>query len=280
MNEKLKLLNLQDSMFADFVKKAELRFKTGESSYIEKLASNNKYKEVQLAKLQAEIDVTIANKQIQALLNLSYSVSIAENGIGKINGSFTSDTNAIKSNPVLGYYNQQISIAGFKAKVERNRLLPDINFGYNNQFLIKDFNPAGINRNYFPGTRIAGLQLGLSIPLFFGSQRGKIQFAQLEKKIAQEKLNQSNIQLQNSYSSQYQEYLKLQQAINYYETSGLNQAEELLKITQLSYAKGEIGYIEYLQNASQSLSTRIMYLETLTNYNTLIINLQYLTAAK
>jgi len=280
MREKLKLFTMQDSMFAEFVNKAELRFKTGESNYLEKLASNNKYKEILLMKQQAEIDVTIANKQIQTLLNLPNSVSIAENGISRINGSFTSDTSAIKSNPVLGYYNQQISIAGFKAKVEKNKLLPDINFGYNNQLLIKEFNPAGINRNYFPGTRIAGVQLGLSVPLFFGSQRGKIQFAQLEQKIAQEKFNQSNIQLQNSYSSQYQEYLKLQQALNFYETGGLSQAEELLKISQLSYSKGEIGYVEYLQNASQSLSTRIMYLEALTNYNTLIINLQYLTAAK
>lgn len=278
--EKLKLLTQQDSMFADFVKKAELRFKTEESSYLEKLASVNKYKEIHLFKQQAEIDVTIANKQLQTLLNVANTVSISDNSIFKITASFTADSAAIKSNPVLGYYNQQISIAGYKAKVEKNRLLPDINFGYNHQFLFKDFNPAGINRNYFPGTRIAGVQLGLSIPLFFNSQRGKIQFAQLERKIAQEKLSQSNIQLQNNYSSQYQEYLKLEQALTYYETGGLNQAEELLKITQLAYSKGEIGYIEYLQNASQSLSTRISYLEMLANYNALIINLQYLTAAK
>lgn len=278
--EKLKLLTEQDSMYSDFVKKAELRFKTGESTYIEKLAAGNKYKEIQLLKNQAVADITIANKQLQAILNVSYTISIADIKITKLSGTFTIDSAAVKSNPVLSFYNQQIVTAGYKTKVEKNKLLPDITFGYNHQMILKGFNPAEINRNYFPGTRIAGVQLGLSIPLFFNAHQGRIQFAQFEKRIAQEKYYQSNLLLQTEYATQYQEYLKFLQAISYYETGGLQQAEELLKVTQLAYSKGEIGYVEYLQNTTQSLATRIQYIEAVSQYNSLIINLQYLTFSK
>ena len=279
-NQKLRLLTTQDSMYTDFVKKAELRFKTGETSYLEKLAAINKSKEIQLLKQQAEADVAIASKKLQALMNVSEDVSVTVSDVSKLNASFTVDTGSVKSNPVLGFYDQQISISGQRAKVERNKMLPDLFFAYNHQFIINGFNPADINRNYFPGTRIAGLQVGLSVPLFFRAGQGKVQFASLEKKIAQEKLYQIKLQLQTEYLTFFREYEKLLQAVSYYETNGLQQADELSKISQLAYSKGEIGYVEYLQNMTQSLTTRITYLEALNKYNSAIINLQYLTSSK
>ncbi len=278
--EKLRLLTLQDSMYADFVTKADLRFKTGETSYLEKLAATTKYREIQLLKQQSEADVSIALQKLQALMNVSENVSIASNATLKLQGTFSGDANSINANPLLGFYDQQMLISGQKAKVEQNKMLPDIFFAYNHQMIIRGFNPAEINRNYFPGTRIAGVQVGLSVPLFFRSTQGKIQYAIFEKKIAQERSNQIKLQLQTEHHTLFRQYEKLLQAINYYENGGLHQAEELAKITQFSYSKGDIGYMEYLQNMTQSLTTRIEYLETINNYNTTVVNLQYITSSK
>jgi cobalt-zinc-cadmium resistance protein CzcA len=65
--------------------------------------------------------------------------------------------------------------------------------------------------------------------------------------------------------------------VNYYESSGLQQADQILRITQFSYKKGEIGYVEYIQNLTQALSIKSGYLDILNQYNQTIINVNFLT---
>ena len=60
--------------------------------------------------------------------------------------------------------------------------------GYYHQYLLSPFNPANIERNYSPGTRVGGFELGISIPLFFNAQQGKIQYEKIGMQIAQEQM--------------------------------------------------------------------------------------------
>ena len=64
--------------------------------------------------------------------------------------------------------------------------------------------------------------------------------------------------------------------MGYYETIGLKQAEEIIRVSQISYNLGEIGYIEYIQNLTQAFDTKLKYLAALISYNQAIILLNYL----
>lgn len=278
--ERLVVLQKQDSLYADFARRAEVRFNVGETSVLEKIAAVNKSKEVQLQRQQAEADVTIAMQQLQQLLNTTSPITIADTHLIRLDGTFMNDTNATRANPMLGFYRQRISVASFRVRAERNLFLPDLMIGYSNQFIISSFNPAGINREYFPGTRIGGIQFGISVPLFFNAQYGRSRYARLGVQIAQVQLQQATVQLNTAYSTQYQQYVKLMGAVSYYENGGLQQADELQRASQVSYNKGEIGYVEYMQNISQSTQTRLNYLETLHEFNEAVINLSYLSATK
>ena len=44
-----------------------------------------------------------------------------------------------------------------------------------------------------------------------------------------------------------------------------------------SYFAGEIGYIEFLENARQGYDIQLNYLEALNNYNQTVIQLEYLS---
>ncbi|MGF7080915.1 CusA/CzcA family heavy metal efflux RND transporter [Mucilaginibacter sp. UYCu711] len=278
--EKVKRLNSQDSLYKEFVDRATLRYKTGETSYLEELSAINSFKEIEVKKQQAEADVEIYRQELQALLNTTSPLSIADSRLNKLPFVIPLDTAATMQNPQNGFYKERIALSDAQVNVENKKLLPDLTLGYSNQLLIKSFNPAGIQRDYFPGTRIAGFQVGVGVPLFFGAQKSRIQAAKFNRQIAQADFNQAGIQLKKQYNQQLQEYLKFSKAVAYYESSGLDQASEQTRIAQFAYSKGEIGYVEFIQNTTQANTIRLQYLETLRDYNRTITKLTYLTGGK
>ncbi len=170
-------------------------------------------------------------------------------------------------------------MAASQLKFERNKYLPDLTFGINRQVVVSGYNPADISRSYFPGTRSGGFEVGLAIPLFFNGQQGRIQAAKINREVSEaETQNTSNI-LKATYNQQVKQLQKLQSTLSYFETSGLQQAEELLSISAFAYSKGEIGYVEFIQNTSQAIQSKLLYIETINTYNQTIINIDYLTGS-
>jgi heavy metal efflux system protein len=60
----------------------------------------------------------------------------------------------------------------------------------------------------------------------------------------------------------------------------LKQADEIIRISQVSYGLGEIGYVEYIQNLTQAFTTKLSYLDALNLYNQAIIELNYVNQGK
>lgn len=274
------ILIYQDSIYKNFSERATLRYKTGETSNLEKLAAQSRYQEVLVLERQAKADIEIYKIQLQKLMNISEPIIPADSSLSKITGELIPDTIVVSQNPLLDYYAQQVNVAIAQTKLERNKLLPDLSIGYYQQYFIPSFNPAKIDRDYTPNTRIAGFQIGVGVPLFSGAQAARINASKMQQLISQTELQLTDNNLQTAYRQSYQQYLKLQQSVNYYESTGLKQANELIKVSQLSYEKGEIGYVEYIQNTSQAINIKLNYLETLNQYNQTIIQLNYLKGAQ
>ena len=148
------------------------------------------------------------------------------------------------------------------------------------KLLISGFDPAKINRGYFPGTRIGGLELGVGVPLFSGAYRARIKAEKIAGSIAQSQLLNAELQLKTKLQQGYQEYLKYSQSLQYYKSSGLNLADEQIRVAQFAFSKGEIGYIEFIQNLSIAIQTKLNYLNTINLYNQSVINMNYLQGTK
>src|SRR3989304_1714458 len=264
--EKLKLLSYQDSIYKKFSDVAELKYKTGETSYLEKLSAQSKYQEVQIFRKQAEADIKIYQQELQKLLNTQQPISVIAS-VAKQSISINTDTSAIKQNPLLAYYNQKISLANSQFSLEKNKFLPDFSVGYFNQSLdnVKGFQ---------------GFQFGIGIPIFFWGQQGRVQSAKIQTQIVQSDYENYQNTLKTLFNQQLQEYQKFSDLLNYYKSTGLKQADEILKVSQLSYSKGEIGYVEYIQSITQAISIKSEYLNSLNQYNQTIININYLTGGK
>ena len=194
--EKLKLLTTQDSIYAKFSDVAQVKFKTGETSNLEKLSAISKYEEVGLLKKEAEADIAVYQQELQKLLGTNEEILIADSKLQKQALSVSTDSTAIKQNPMLAYYNQKISVAGSQLSLERNKFLPDLSLGYFNQSL------DGV-------TGFQGMQFGIGIPIFFSGQTGRVQSAKIQTEIAKSDAMNYENGLKAHFNQQMQEYKKL-----------------------------------------------------------------------
>jgi cobalt-zinc-cadmium resistance protein CzcA len=273
---KINVLNYLDSVYLEFSRKAEVRQRTGETSNLERLTAQNKYQEIQLLQKEAQAELNIYELSLQQLINAEGPVALAADSLHPVPLLTGADTAAIDAHPLLDLYDQHIRLSGSKVKLERAKMLPELTLGYNHQLIIGGFNPANIDRKYFSGTRVAGFQVGIGLPLFMGANKARINAEKAGVSVAQSRLAATRQQLEIQWKQQYCEYLKYKQSVDYYRASGLRLADEQIRVAQVAFSKGEIGYVEFIQNTSLAIQTRLNYLTALNLQNNAAIKLQYL----
>ena len=72
-----------------------------------------------------------------------------------------------------------------------------------------------------------------------------------------------------------QEVEKNSSLLSFYETTGLRQAEEVIKAASLAYRAGEISFAELSQFLTQAIEIQKNYLENLNSYNHSVIQYYY-----
>ncbi|MBS0424081.1 MAG: CusA/CzcA family heavy metal efflux RND transporter [Proteobacteria bacterium] len=274
--EKIRLLNYQDSIYRNFSEKAAVRLKAGETSRLEKLTADNKYQEVLLMRKEALADLQIYELTLQQLLNTTEPVVITDSSLSVLEFRTDQDTSTLNRHPLMNYYQQQVQVKSSTVQLEKAKMLPEFTLGYSHQLVISGFDPAKINRTYFPGTRIAGIQVGVGIPLFNGANKARLNASKIAVTVSQTQLQRISKELQTQYLRLLQEYQKYQQTIQYYQSMGLKQADEQIRIARVAFSKGEIGYIEFVQSISLAIQSKLQYLSALNQYDQTIIQLNYL----
>jgi len=148
--------------------------------------------------------------------------------------------------------------------LEKSKFLPDLSAGYFNQQIegVKNF---------------SGFQLGIKVPLFFWSQKGKTQAAKKNSEIAIMNLKQSKLEVSTSLQTNLQDYKKYKASLSYYEEKGLKLAEKLFSAANKAYKEGEVDYIAYVVSLEQVVQIKKNYLEKLNLYNQTLIKINYLT---
>lgn len=274
--EKLELLDYLDSVYTDFFTKAETRYKVGETSNLEKLTAQNQSFEIRLQKKEALADLKIYETLIRQQTNITGDIIIDTTNKTFYPSEYISFDTAVNQNSILAYHQQNINLASSRVALEKTKSLPEFSVGYYHQFIIKGFDPAKNNRNYFPGTRIAGVELGMSLPLFTKPYKARVEAERLNVAIAQQDLNIAQWKLTSQYQSTYEQYLKHKERVDYYQSDGIKLANEQIRIARFAFNKGEISYVEMVQNLTQATQIKLQYLEALQQMNEAIINLKYL----
>ena len=270
--EKEKLLQKADSNYINFLEKATLRFNAGESNILEKATAETQRGNIQLQLKAVQQQIDISKAQLQLLLNTSTDFEPVSDDI-VMGTSLATDSAMIAQHPLIKLYVQQRKIAAANTKLERSRLLPDLNAAYYNTTL-KGTGADG--KDYSASDRFHSFQVGIGIPLFYGAQRAKANAVKVNEQIT---ATNADVQLQNAqtqYHSAFAQYQNGLQSVQYFRDTALRNADTILQTANLQFVNGEINYLDWVVLTNQAFSIQTDYLDHVQMLNESIISINYL----
>ncbi len=250
--QRLKLLEKIDSIYLGFERAATLRLAVDASSKLEYLAAGNQARQVNIQKEQAIYDYSIALRNLNRWLLTDTVFHINPKDESWL-APVIAENDSIFEHPEIQMAQNQLIAKEKAANLEKTGYFPKINALYG----IQSINGQDGFHQY---------QVGLSFPLIFNQQKGRVQAAKLETAIARQNLNETTIQLNNQYEVAISSYEKWLKSWEYYRLEAIPMAEEQLRGAAISYDAGAIDYVAFLQNSHGALQTELQGLESLDLY--------------
>ncbi len=257
IKQEKKLLFLdQNRNYNEVINIADQRYKTGETNYLEKLNLEAQHNQVQLKLKQLNNDLELMLNRYQALIFSKNKHTPAFTDSLKLPLLINSDSGSAMLDQALEYEEKQVqlNIAEKEYSVERSLLFPDFYAGYFNQ-QIDDV------------VGFEGLQAGVAVPLWFMSEKNRMQAAKIKTEIAENNLQYTQFQVRKKYEKLFEQHKLYKDKLSYYEKDALNRAGLMIENAQILYTQGAIDYIEYIKALDGAVSIKADYLDVLEQYN-------------
>lgn len=276
LKARLRLIEENMARYEEFARIAGERFEAGESSRLESLNAR---------RLRAKMEATLHDTRLR--LENSRLLLGRLTGLGEAVDANSPELSPLALPDGVGFFeasdsyaskvfDARLAIGRHNVSLARQEFWPGLSVSATSQLLIKGFNPYHIERERFSKGDFMGFSVGVTVPLFFGAKRARLQAAgreaeliRLQKEDEMQRLSSEFLQLSND----------LRQAasrLDYYRQEGLEQAAEIKRLADISYELGEIDYMEYLQNLETATEIEMEYLEAVENYNQALIKIQTL----
>jgi cobalt-zinc-cadmium resistance protein CzcA len=259
--DKLKHYRYLDSLYGEFESASTEKYERGESNYLESLMAKSKRKEVEIEMNQIKESLNKAYIQFNSKLQADTTYLVEEDSLRELiyRGLDTLD------HPQLKYYDQAAVLAEREFSLAKQHLWPDLNVS-----VFRGSNNAGGQEIY------SGFQLGMAIPLWFGTQKSKIDAARSSNSMMKAKAEDIRIRILAQNMSLQSDLKKYKEELAYYQKNGKQLAFELESQAIKAYHSGEISYLEYIQLLESSRKITLSYLLSLFQYNLTVLEANYL----
>lgn len=261
LQDKQQLFHRLDSIYKSLNDAARLKVKTGDSPGLDSIAASVRMLELQALLQQIDRDIKMQQQVLMQLLNTNEAILPLTKPVEKLSMPFVS---ADSVHPVLALQSQNINIANAGIAVIKNENKPEFSGRFFSQRLWGAKDP------------FTGFSVSAAFPLFgAGAYKNKIKVAQADMAVQQKQYEYDKQVLNTRQLQMQQEVEKIKSMLLFYETSGLKQAEEIIKVASLAYRAGEISFSELSQFLTQAIEIQKNYLENLNTYNQSVIQYNY-----
>ena len=270
--EKKKLLKKADSIFTQYFNRADLRLKKGESNLLEKATAENLRSQAEMQLKSLEKDREISIQKLSFLIN---DGSFYQNENSKYGILNLENLNAeYAGNPlILKQLEQEKNIQNAKLLAEKAKLSPSLNLGVNSMTMKGN----GADEKYYNAThRFQSGFVGVGIPVFNSAQKSVIEAQKVNQLIAENNYQLGLINLKNQYLQNLRQFQKLNDEISYYQKTGLQNSENILKTANNQFYNGEINYLEWTLLVNQAFEIQNKYIDRLKETNDKIIEINSL----
>ena len=274
LQQKQKILLQNDSVYASFLEKANLRFAKGESNILEKTTAETQRGQIAIQLNQLKSDIEILQLQFQLLLNTT-TAFIPSNENTKLVFTAMLDTATVSNHPEIKVLQQQKTISLVNTQLEKSKLFPNLSLGYSNQSI----QGTGADNVLYPkSSRFSAVQFGVGVPLFFGSQKAKINSSKTLELISENNYQLGLQTLKTEYQATFKQYQTQLQTVKYFEDTALQNANTITKTANDQFTNGDINYLEWTMLINNAVSIQSIYADAVKELNQTIIQLNFLTS--
>ena len=256
---------LQDSVYAQLRTIAARQFVAGQIDFLSKTFTETQAGEVHNQRLQAEADVQTLTRQLQQLTSRREPWQVTPLIRAGAGGTLvTTDSVSLGQNPAVALFRQTEVISEQQIGLERARLLPSLLVGYYNQ-----------------GSKETTAQLrfrfGISLPVWLGQYRSRTLAAQTGLQLARQRTDAQIQTISTDLQQAQGDFAKFRQSLDYYETTGLRQADDLVNTARRLVDSGQTDFVSFLRTTNDAYAIRQRYLDTLRSYNLSLLTINFLT---
>ena len=267
------LLATNDSVLDAFVATADIRLRNGETNQLELMNARRMLAENRMQLREAQDAKAAAALLLQQMMNTTEAVTPTDDY--QCVQSATGDW-SFPSSPQGKIVESEHLLSQKNFSVVRQELLPSLDVGVRYQCVIPGINPYNVDRSRFDGGNWMGFEVGLSFPLFYGSQRAKRDAAKIDVDIAQSRREQLERQAGAELMIAAQAVATARRTYDYYREDGFPVAREMRRLSCLEYEAGEISYVEHVQNLASALDIELAGAKAIDALNQAIIRMNFI----
>ena len=243
------LLCGNDSVLAEFVRTADIRYKNGETNRLELMNARQMKAENGIRLREAQDEKTAAA--------MDDAWSFAATPQGQL-----LESEQMRSESELNYI--------------RQGMMPSFNVGIRHQLVISGINPYNVDRSRFDKGNWMGFEVGVAFPLFYGSQKARKSAAKLDVDIARTRREQAERKSGSELLIAKNALESARRSYDYYQSDGFPAAKEMRRVSRIEYGAGEITYVEHVQNLSAALAVEMDNAKAIDALNQAIIKLNFI----
>ena len=272
--ERLRVLESQDSLLAQYRTLAEKRYKAGETRQLELLSAERLQRENKMEVLAAHNELETAQLLLSRLVGSVETVEPKEDSLLPLDWKQVSYN--YSQTPDGQYSADRLKASEQAVRVAKNGFAPSLSLSLRNQLVISSWNPYDQDRSRFDGGNFMGFEVGVGIPLFYGATRAKVKAARKEREMIALEIKEQEQLRQQEYLSALSRMNAAYVRYTYYNEEGRERSDKMAEQGLLAYSQGEISYLEYMNVLQESIDLRLKRASALNDYNQCVLVMEKL----
>lgn len=272
--EKLRVLESQDSLLAQYRTLAEKRYKAGETRQLELLSAERLQRENKMEVLAAHNELETVQLLLSRLVGSVETVEPKEDSLLPLDWKQASYN--YSQTPDGQYSADRLKVSEQAVRVAKNGFAPSLSLSLRNQLVISSWNPYDQDRSRFDGGNFMGFEVGVGIPLFYGATRAKVKAARKEREMIALEIKEQEQLRQQEYLSALSRMNAAYVRYTYYKEEGRERSDKMAEQGLLEYSQGEISYLEYMNVLQESIDLRLKRASALNDYNQCVLVMEKL----
>lgn len=272
--ERLRVLESQDSLLAQYRTLAEKRYKAGETRQLELLSAERLQRENKMEVLAAHNELETAQLLLSRLVGSVETVEPKEESLLPLDWKQASYN--YSQTPDGQYSADRLKASEQAVRVAKNGFAPSLSLSLRNQLVISSWNPYDQDRSRFDGGNFMGFEVGVGIPLFYGATRAKVKAARKEREMIALEIKEQEQLRQQEYLSALSRMNAAYVRYTYCNKEGRERSDKMAEQGLLEYSQGEISYLEYMNVLQESIDLRLKRASALNDYNQCVLVMEKL----